>query len=50
MQITKLLVRGFFIAIYDVAEGVHINGVCIDGQYENHIFMALLFDVSYEAK
>ncbi|MDP3705950.1 MAG: GNAT family protein [Legionellaceae bacterium] len=27
-----------------VAEGIHINGVCIDGQYENHIFMALLFD------
>ena len=28
-----------------VEEGIHINGVCIDGQYENHIFMALLFDV-----
>lgn len=28
-----------------VAEGIHKNGVCIDGQYENHIFMALLFDV-----
>ena len=27
-----------------VAEGIHINGVCIEGQYENHIFMALLFD------
>ena len=27
-----------------VAEGIHKNGVCIDGQYENHIFMALLFD------
>lgn len=27
-----------------VAEGIHINGVCIDGRYENHIFMALLFD------
>ena len=26
-----------------VAEGIHINAVCIDGQYENHIFMALLF-------
>lgn len=26
-----------------VQEGVHIKGVCIDGQYENHIFMALLF-------
>ena len=25
-------------------EGVHRNGVCIDGKYENHIFMALLFD------
>lgn len=25
-------------------EGVHKNGVCIDGEYENHIFMALLFD------
>lgn len=24
-------------------EGVHKNGVCIDGKYENHIFMALLF-------
>ena len=27
-----------------VAEGIHKNGVCIDGQYENHIFMALFFD------
>jgi len=27
-----------------VVEGIHTNGVCIDGQYENHIFMALLFD------
>ena len=26
-----------------VAEGIHKNAVCIDGQYENHIFMALLF-------
>ncbi len=25
-------------------EGIHKNGVCIDGKYENHIFMALLFD------
>lgn len=25
-------------------EGVHKNGVCIDGNYENHIFMALLFE------
>jgi ribosomal protein S18 acetylase RimI-like enzyme len=25
-------------------EGVHKNGVCIDGKYENHIFMALLFN------
>ena len=24
-------------------EGVHKNGVCIDGKYENHIFMARLF-------
>jgi ribosomal protein S18 acetylase RimI-like enzyme len=24
-------------------EGIHKNGVCIDGQYENHVFMALLF-------
>ena len=24
-------------------EGIHKNGVCIDGVYENHIFMALLF-------
>ena len=24
-------------------EGVHKNGVCIDGHYENHIFMALLY-------
>ncbi|RUR19096.1 GNAT family N-acetyltransferase [Legionella sp. km535] len=23
-------------------EGIHKNGVCIDGKYENHIFMALL--------
>ena len=28
-----------------VVEGIHKNGVRIDGQYENHIFMALLFDV-----
>jgi len=27
-----------------VIEGIHKNGVCIDGEYENHIFMALLFD------
>ena len=26
-----------------VTEGTHVNGVCIDGQYENHIFMALLY-------
>lgn len=36
------------IALYEkfgfVAEGVHKNGVCIDGVYENHIFMALLID------
>ena len=24
-------------------EGVHKNAVCIDGHYENHIFMALLW-------
>jgi RimJ/RimL family protein N-acetyltransferase len=23
-------------------EGIHKNVVCIDGKYENHIFMALL--------
>ena len=27
-----------------VAEGIHKNAVRIDGQYENHIFMALLYD------
>lgn len=27
-------------------EGIHKNGVCIDGIYENHIFMALLLDGS----
>jgi RimJ/RimL family protein N-acetyltransferase len=27
-----------------VTEGIHKNGVCIDGEDENHIFMALLFD------
>lgn len=36
------------IALYEkhgfVIEGVHKNGVCIDGKYENHLFMALLFD------
>ena len=36
------------IALYETMgfekEGVHKNGVCIDGKYENHIFMALLFD------
>ena len=26
-----------------VTEGIHKNGVCINGQYENHIFMALLW-------
>jgi ribosomal protein S18 acetylase RimI-like enzyme len=35
------------IALYEkfgfVAEGIHKNGVCIDGKYENHVFMALLF-------
>lgn len=25
-------------------EGIHKNGVCIDGKYENHIFMARLYD------
>jgi ribosomal protein S18 acetylase RimI-like enzyme len=24
-------------------EGIHKNAVCIDGKYENHIFMALLY-------
>lgn len=36
------------IALYEkfgfVVEGVHKNAVRIDGNYENHIFMALLFD------
>lgn len=27
-----------------VVEGVHKNGVCINGKYENHIFMALLYN------
>lgn len=27
-----------------VAEGIHRNGVCIDGEYENHVFMALLWN------
>ena len=26
-----------------VTEGIHKNGVCINGKYENHIFMALLW-------
>lgn len=26
-----------------VIEGIHKNGVCINGKYENHIFMALLW-------
>jgi RimJ/RimL family protein N-acetyltransferase len=26
-----------------VVEGIHKNGVCINGTYENHIFMALLW-------
>ncbi len=26
-----------------VAEGIHKNAVCIDGEYENHVFMALLW-------
>lgn len=25
-----------------IVEGIHRNGVCIDGVYENHVFMALL--------
>lgn len=25
-------------------EGIHKNAVCINGKYENHIFMALLFE------
>lgn len=36
------------IALYEKlgfqVEGLHRNAVCIDGQYENHICMALLFD------
>ena len=35
------------IALYEqfgfVKEGIHKNGVCINGIYENHVFMALLF-------
>jgi len=35
------------IALYEkfgfVTEGVHRNAVCIDGHYENHLFMALLY-------
>ena len=26
-----------------VREGIHKNGVCINGNYENHVFMALLW-------
>lgn len=26
-----------------VVEGIHRNAVCIDGEYENHVFMALLW-------
>jgi hypothetical protein len=26
-------------------EGIHKNAVCIDGKYENHVFMALLLGV-----
>lgn len=40
------------IALYEslgfVKEGVHKNGVRIDGIYENHVFMALLFDEENE--
>lgn len=36
------------IALYEkygfVKEGIHKNAVWIDGEYENHIFMALLFE------
>lgn len=36
------------IALYEkfgfVIEGIHRNAVCIDGKYENHIFMALLWE------
>ncbi len=31
-------------------EGIHKNGVCIDGKYENHIFMALLSEDTKSAK
>ena len=33
-----------------VKEGIHKNGVCIDGKYENHIFMALLSEDTKSAK
>ncbi|MCH9689189.1 MAG: GNAT family N-acetyltransferase [Gammaproteobacteria bacterium] len=26
-----------------VAEGLHINAACVDGEYENHVSMALLY-------
>ena len=26
-----------------VAEGIHIDAVCIEGEYENHVFMALIW-------
>ena len=36
------------IALYEkfgfITEGIHKNGVCINEKYENHIFMALLYD------
>lgn len=36
------------IALYEkfgfITEGIHKNAVCINGKYENHIFMALLYD------
>lgn len=35
------------IALYEkfgfIVEGIHRNAVCIEGKYENHLFMALLF-------
>lgn len=31
-----------------VVEGVHKNKSCIDGKYENHLFMALLYPVDLE--
>ena len=43
VSIKKVLVVLLVMRWNGCAEGVHQNAVCIDGKYENHVFMALLY-------